>query len=57
MAVVDGGYDDAYALCEAAIPEFGWYNRNCAVNPYLVEAKKTCGLELAEQLGPDGWTG
>jgi threonine synthase len=29
--------------------EFGWYNRNCAVNPYLIEGKKTAALELAEQ--------
>ena len=27
----------------------GWYNRNCAINPYLVEGKKTVSLELAEQ--------
>jgi threonine synthase len=35
------------------VKEFGWYNRNCAVNPYLVEGKKTCGLEIGEQLGKD----
>ena len=29
--------------------EFGWYNRNCAINPVLVEGKKTAGLEVAEQ--------
>ena len=29
--------------------EFGWYNRNCAINPVLVEGKKTGGLEIAEQ--------
>jgi threonine synthase len=32
-----------------ASAEFGWYNRNCAVNPYLIEGKKTVSLELAEQ--------
>ena len=32
-----------------ASAEFGWYNRNCAINPYLVEGKKTVSLELAEQ--------
>jgi threonine synthase len=31
------------------VEEFGWYNRNCAVNPYLIEGKRTCGLEIAEQ--------
>ncbi len=46
---VDGSYADAYALCSRACEAYGWYNRNCAVNPYLVEGKKTGGLELAEQ--------
>ncbi len=48
-----GSYDDAYELCQAACERFGWYNRNCAVNPYLVEGKKTCGLEIGEILGQD----
>lgn len=46
---VQGTYDQAWELCMQAAAEFGWYNRNCAVNPYLVEGKKTAGLELAEQ--------
>jgi threonine synthase len=46
---VAGPYDDAYRLCSAACEKFGWYNRNCAINPVLVEGKKTCGLEIAEQ--------
>jgi threonine synthase len=33
--------------------EFGWFNRNCAINPFLVEGKKTCGLEIGEQLADD----
>lgn len=44
-----GSYDEAYELCSAACDRFGWYNRNCAINPVLVEGKKTGGLELAEQ--------
>ncbi len=51
VILVDAPYDEAYYLCMEAAEEFGWYNRNCAVNPYLVEGKKTGGLELAEQLG------
>ena len=47
---VQGTYDEAYRLCSAACERFGWYNRNCAINPVLVEGKKTGGLELAEQL-------
>ncbi|MFT7621671.1 MAG: threonine synthase [Myxococcota bacterium] len=50
---VRGGYAKAYELCSAACERFGWYNRNCAINPYLVEGKKTCGLEIGEQLADD----
>ncbi len=48
---VNGTYDEAWQLCQDACARHGWYNRNCAVNPYLVEGKKTVGLELAEELG------
>lgn len=48
---VDGSYDDAFDLCIEACNTFGWYNRNTGYNPYLVEGKKTVGLEIAEQLG------
>jgi len=47
--VVEGTYDEAYQLCSQACEHFGWYNRNCAINPVLVEGKKTAGLEIAEQ--------
>ena len=47
---VKGTYENAYDLCMQACEKFGWYNRNCAINPYLVEGKKTAGLEIAEQL-------
>jgi threonine synthase len=46
---VEGTYDQAWELCMQASAEFGWYNRNCAINPYLIEGKKTVSLELAEQ--------
>ncbi len=46
---VAGPYENAYALCSDACEKFGWYNRNCAINPVLVEGKKTAGLEIAEQ--------
>ncbi|HEX4413832.1 MAG TPA: threonine synthase [Lacipirellulaceae bacterium] len=46
---VKSSYDAAYDLCSQACQEFGWYNRNCAINPVLVEGKKTAGLEVAEQ--------
>ena len=47
---VKGNYDETWLFCQAACEKYGWYNRNCAVNPYLVEGKKTCGLEIGEQL-------
>ncbi len=50
---VDGTYEQAWDLCQAACERYGWYNRNCAVNPWLVEGKKTAGLEIAEQLRAD----
>jgi threonine synthase len=50
---IRGTYADAYELCTKACAHFGWYNRNCAINPYLVEGKKTGGLEVAEQCADD----
>jgi len=47
---VQGNYQDAFRLSAEAIERWGWYNRNAAINPYLVEGKKTVSLELAEQL-------
>ncbi|MFH1464267.1 MAG: threonine synthase [Pseudomonadota bacterium] len=48
---VDADYDTAWDLAAAVAARKPWFNRNCAINPYLVEGKKTVGLELAEQLG------
>ncbi len=45
-----GTYEQAFELCKAACEKYGWYNRNSGVNPFLVEGKKTAGLEIAEQL-------
>ena len=50
---VQGTYEQAYELCNETCARFGWYNRNAAINPYLVEGKKTGGMELAEQLADD----
>ncbi|MEW6732231.1 MAG: threonine synthase [Acidobacteriota bacterium] len=46
---IEGSYDAAWMLCQQACERWGWYNRNAAVNPYLVEGKKTAGLEIGEQ--------
>ena len=48
---VKGNYEDTFELSKAAIDEYGWYNRNAAINPYLMEGKKTVSFEIAEQLG------
>ncbi|ATW24838.1 threonine synthase [Candidatus Formimonas warabiya] len=47
---VQGNYEDAFHLSAQAIAHWGWYNRNAAINPYLVEGKKTVTLEICEQL-------
>ncbi len=47
---VQGSYNDAFRLSAEAIEHWGWYNRNAAINPYLVEGKKTVAMEIAEQL-------
>ncbi len=48
---VRGSYDATWEMCQRACDRHGWYNRNAAVNPSLVEGKKTAGLEIAEQCG------
>lgn len=49
--LVEGTYDQSFDLCIEASPEFGWYCRNTAYNPYMSEGKKTVSFEIAEQLG------
>ena len=48
---VQGTYEQAFDLCREACEKFGWYNRNSGTNPFLVEGKKTAGLEIGEQFG------
>ncbi len=50
---VQGNYDDAFDLCLQACGEFGWYNRNTALNPFTVEGKKTVALEIALSMVPN----
>jgi threonine synthase len=47
---VDGSYADTFQLSAKAIKKWGWYNRNAAINPYMMEGKKTVALEIGEQL-------
>ncbi|GLC28770.1 threonine synthase [Clostridium omnivorum] len=53
VILVDGDYDTAFDFCTKAVDKFGWYNRSCAINPYLVEGKKTAAFEICEQLNFD----
>jgi len=60
VLAVEGSYDEAYDLSVQVTEEYGWYNRNAAINPFQVEGKRTAGLELAEQCLvrgeiPDWW--
>ena len=48
---VQGSYRDAFNLSREAIGRYGWYNRNAAINPYMVEGKKTVSFEICEELG------
>ena len=47
---VQGDYGAAFRLSAQAIEKYGWYNRNAAINPYLMEGKKTVSFEIAQQL-------
>ena len=57
LVIVDGDYKAAFKLSKEAINKYGWYNRNAAINPYMIEGKKTVSLEIAEQLNfkPTDW--
>ena len=50
VILVEGSYEDTFRISAEAIERWGWYNRNAAINPYLMEGKKTVSLEIAEQL-------
>ncbi len=47
---IDGSYDDAFDVSLKVGEKMGWYCRNSAVNPYLLEGKKTGAMEIAIQL-------
>ncbi len=49
--IVDDSYDRAFELSVEITKKFGFYNRNCAYNPFLVEGKKTVAFEIWEQMG------
>lgn len=57
LVSVDGDYKAAFSLSKEAIKKYGWYNRNAAINPFMIEGKKTVSMEIAEQLNfePTDW--
>lgn len=47
---VEGDYKDTFNASKQAIKQYNLYNRNAAINPHLVEGKKTVIYEIIEQL-------
>jgi threonine synthase len=50
VMAVKGTYDEAFDLCLKVSQKFGWFNRNTGYNPYTREGKKTCSMEICEQM-------
>lgn len=50
LIIIAGDYKATFNMSKEVINAYGYYNRNAAINPYLVEGKKTVALEIAEQL-------
>lgn len=44
---IDGTYDQAFDISLEIGKQKEWYCRNSAINPYLLEGKKTCAMEIA----------
>ncbi len=49
VIVVKGSYAKAFEVSEHMINQNSWYNRNAAINPFLIEGKKTVAFEICEQ--------
>lgn len=49
VIAIDGSYDTAFDISMRIGEERGWYSRNSAINPYLLEGKKTGAMEIAVQ--------
>ena len=50
LVLVDGNYDQAFAMAMEYCKEFGGMNRNTAFNPMTIEGKKTVSIEVFRQL-------
>lgn len=50
VLLVKGTYDEAFDLCLLVSKKYGLFNRNTGYNPFTREGKKTCSLEICEQM-------
>lgn len=53
ILAIEASYDRVFDLSMEIGMSMGWYCRNSAINPYLLEGKKTCALELAFEMEDD----
>ncbi|MCD6450333.1 MAG: threonine synthase, partial [Thermotogaceae bacterium] len=53
LVPIDADYDTVFDLSMKVGEKMGWYCRNSAINPYLLEGKKTGGMEIAVQMNFD----
>jgi threonine synthase len=51
VVAVAGTYDDVNRLCTQIADKYGWGFANINLRAYYAEGAKTCGFEMAEQLG------
>jgi threonine synthase len=51
LVVVEGTYDEVNRLCAEITARYPWAFVNVNLRPYYTEGAKTCGFEIAEQLG------
>ena len=51
IIAVRGNYDDVNRLCTQVADKYGWGFANINLRAYYAEGAKTCGFEIAEQLG------
>jgi threonine synthase len=49
ILAIDSDYDTAFDLSLKIGEEKNWYCRNSAINPYLIEGKKTAAMEICVQ--------
>ena len=51
ILAIAGNYDDVNRLCTQVADRYGWGFVNINLRSYYAEGAKTCGFEIAEQLG------